>query len=209
MKKVKPDAIAEALDWGDDETSGHGQRTGAGIMDWSGNNTRRDYMKTLIVVDMQNDFVDGALGTPEAVAILPAVKAKIAEYIDRGDEVIFTRDTHQEGYLQTNEGKHLPVEHCIEGSTGWEIAPGVYVDGCEIVDKPSFGYTGWTDRNFEEVELIGLCTDICVISNALIIKALYPEIPVRVDPKCCAGVTPESHEAALTTMKMCQVDMVD
>ena len=163
--------------------------------------------KTLIVVDMQNDFVDGALGTAEAVSILPAVKAKIAEYIDRCDEVIFTRDTHQEGYLQTNEGKHLPVEHCIEGTSGWEIAAGLYVEGCEIVDKPSFGYTGWSERDFSEVELIGLCTDICVISNALIIKALYPEIPVRVDPKCCAGVTPESHEAALVTMKMCQVDM--
>ncbi len=165
--------------------------------------------KTLIVIDMQNDFVDGALGTSEAVAILPTVKAKIAEYIDRGDEVIYTRDTHQKGYLQTNEGKHLPVEHCIEGSSGWEIAPEVYVAGCEIVDKPSFGYTGWANRDFEEVELIGLCTDICVISNALIIKALYPEIPVKVDPKCCAGVTPESHGAALTTMKMCQVDMVE
>ena len=163
--------------------------------------------KTLIVVDMQNDFVDGALGTAEAVSILPAVRAKIAEYIDRGDEVIFTRDTHQEGYLQTNEGKHLPVEHCIEGTSGWEIADGLYVEGCEIVDKPSFGYTGWSERDFSEVELIGLCTDICVISNALIIKALYPEIPVRVDSKCCAGVTPESHEAALVTMKMCQVDM--
>ncbi len=165
--------------------------------------------KTLIVVDMQNDFIDGALGTPEAVAILPAVKAKIAGYIERGDEVIYTRDTHHEGYLQTNEGKHLPVEHCIEGTSGWEIAPGVYVDGREIVDKPSFGYTGWADRGFEEVELIGLCTDICVISNALLIKALYPEIPVRVAPQCCAGVTPESHEAALTTMKMCQVDMTE
>ena len=96
--------------------------------------------RTLIVVDMQNDFVDGALGTPEAVAILPAVKAKIADYIGRGDEVIFTRDTHHEGYLQTNEGKHLPVEHCFEDTPGWEIVSDVYVEGCEIVDKPSFGY---------------------------------------------------------------------
>ena len=164
--------------------------------------------KTLIVVDMQNDFVDGALGTAEAVAILPSVKKKISEYAGRGDEIIFTRDTHQSDYLQTNEGKHLPVEHCIEGTAGWEIADGLYIEGSEIVDKPSFGFTGWSEREFSEVELIGLCTDICVISNALIIKALYPEIPVRVDPACCAGVTPESHEAALTTMKMCQVDMV-
>ena len=102
--------------------------------------------KTLIVVDMQNDFIDGALGTAEAVAILPAVKEKIAAYAERSDEIIYTRDTHQEGYLQTNEGKHLPVEHCIEGTHGWEIADGVYVAGCEIVDKPSFGRNPiWSD----------------------------------------------------------------
>jgi nicotinamidase-related amidase len=164
--------------------------------------------KTLIVVDMQNDFIDGSLGTSEAVDILHDVKAKIAEYAERGDEIIFTRDTHQSDYLSTNEGKHLPVEHCIEGTHGWEIADGIYREGCRIVDKPAFGYTGWGDFGFEEVELIGLCTDICVISNALLIKALYPEIKVSVDPKCCAGVTPESHDAAITTMKMCQVDMI-
>ena len=157
---------------------------------------------------MQNDFIDGALGTEEAEEIVPDVIDKIAEYIENGDEVIFTRDTHQKGYLKTNEGRHLPVEHCIEGTHGWELAPGVYVEGCEIIDKPSFGYTGWGGRDFEKVELVGLCTDICVISNALIIKALYPEIPVSVDPMCCAGVTPESHEAALETMQMCQVDLV-
>ena len=165
-------------------------------------------MKTLIVVDMQNDFVDGTLGTSEAIAILPFVRKKISEYAERGDEIIFTRDTHQSDYLQSNEGKHLPVEHCIEGTYGWEIVDGLYIEGCEIVDKPAFGYTGWSERDFSDVELIGLCTDICVVSNALIIKALYPEISVCVDPKCCAGVTPESHEAALMTMKMCQVDMV-
>lgn len=164
-------------------------------------------MKTLIVVDMQKDFVDGALGTSEAVAILDNVKAKIKEYIDNGDEVIFTRDTHHDNYMDTNEGKHLPVVHCIEGSDGWQIYDGLYVEGCKIVDKPSFGYTGWTDFNFEEVELIGLCTDICVVSNALILKALFPEIKVSVDSKCCAGVTVESHEAALKTMGMCQVEI--
>ena len=164
-------------------------------------------MKTLIVVDMQKDFVDGALGTSEAVAILDNVKAKIKEYIDNGDEVIFTRDTHHENYMDTNEGKHLPVVHCIEGSDGWQIYDGLYVEGCKIVDKPSFGYTGWTDFNFEEVELIGLCTDICVVSNALILKALFPEIKVSVDSKCCAGVTVDSHEAALKTMGMCQVEV--
>ena len=164
-------------------------------------------MKTLIVVDMQKDFVDGALGTTEAVAILSNVKNKIREYIDNGDEVIFTRDTHHENYMDTNEGKHLPVVHCIEGSDGWQIYDGLYVEGCKIVDKPSFGYTGWSEFNFEEVELIGLCTDICVVSNALILKALFPEINVSVDSKCCAGVTVESHEAALKTMGMCQVEI--
>ncbi|HAH18918.1 MAG TPA: amidase [Eubacterium sp.] len=164
-------------------------------------------MKTLIVVDMQKDFVDGALGTTEAVGILTNVKNKIKEYIDNGDEVIFTRDTHHENYLDTNEGKHLPVVHCIEGSDGWQIYEGLYVDGCKIIDKPSFGYTGWNEFKFEEVELIGLCTDICVVSNALILKALFPEIKVSVDSKCCAGVTVESHEAALKTMGMCQVEV--
>lgn len=163
--------------------------------------------KTLIVVDMQNDFIDGSLGTKEAEAIVSNVKAKIDEYIKNGDEVIFTRDTHQKDYMSTNEGKHLPVEHCIENTVGWEIAEGLYVDGCKIINKPSFGYTGWSDFSFEEVEFVGLCTDICVISNALLIKALFPEIRVSVDKDCCAGVTPESHEAALLTMKMCQVDM--
>lgn len=164
-------------------------------------------MKTLIVVDMQKDFVDGALGTAEAVGILTNVKNKIKEYIDNGDEVIFTRDTHHDNYLDTNEGKHLPVVHCIEGSDGWQIYEGLYVDGCKIIDKPSFGYTGWNEFKFEEVELIGLCTDICVVSNALILKALFPEINVSVDSKCCAGVTVESHEAALKTMGMCQVEV--
>ena len=163
--------------------------------------------KTLIVVDMQKDFVDGSLGTKEAVAILENVKNKIEEYKKNGDEIIFTRDTHQENYMSTNEGKHLPVIHCIEGTPGWEIYDGLYVDGAEIINKPSFGYTGWDKYSFEQVELIGLCTDICVISNALIIKALFPEISVSVDSGCCAGVTPEKHEAALETMRSCQVEV--
>ncbi|MBO7425829.1 MAG: cysteine hydrolase [Clostridiales bacterium] len=163
--------------------------------------------KTLIVVDMQNDFIDMALGTKEAVAIVPNVKKKIEEYIKNGDEVIFTRDTHHDNYLDTAEGKKLPVVHCIEGSKGWQIADGLYVEGREIVDKPNFGWPNWNKKSFEEVELIGLCTDICVVSNALIIKAQFPEIKVSVDSSCCAGVTPESHEAALTTMKFCQVDV--
>ena len=161
--------------------------------------------KTLIVVDMQNDFIDGALGTKEAVAIVPNVKKKIQEYVEQGAEIIYTRDTHTEDYMNTNEGKNLPVPHCIKGTKGWEIADGLYVKNCKIVDKPTFGYIGWDDYQFEEVELIGLCTDICVVSNALMIKALFPEINVSVDASCCAGVTPQSHEAALTTMKMCQI----
>lgn len=161
--------------------------------------------KTLIVVDMQNDFIDGALGTKEAVAIVPNVKKKIQEYVVNGAEIIYTRDTHTEDYMNTNEGKNLPVPHCIKGTQGWEIADGLYVENCKIVDKPTFGYIGWADYQFEEVELIGLCTDICVVSNALMIKALFPEINVSVDASCCAGVTPQSHEAALTTMKMCQI----
>ena len=164
-------------------------------------------MKTLIVIDMQNDFIDGSLGTAEAVAIVDNVKAKIKEYVDRGDQIIFTRDTHQEDYMETNEGKHLPVVHCIEGTDGWQIRDGLYAEGAEIINKPSFGYTGWNDYSFEEVELIGVCTDICVVSNELIIKAIFPEIKVSVDSSCCAGVTPESHDAALKTMQMCQIEV--
>ena len=166
-------------------------------------------MKTLIVIDMQNDFIDGSLGTAEAVAIVENVRAKIRAAAEAGDQIIFTRDTHQENYLETNEGKHLPVVHCIEGTPGWEIREGLYVEGAEIINKPSFGYTGWQFHDLEdsdEIELIGLCTDICVVSNALILKALYPEKTISVDPACCAGVTPDSHAAALKTMSMCQIE---
>lgn len=164
--------------------------------------------RTLIVVDMQNDFIDMALGTAEAVAIVPKVKAKIQEYADRGDEIIYTRDTHFADYLDTPEGKKLPVPHCIEGTQGWQIAQGLYIDGCKIIDKPNFGWPHWNQEHLEQVELIGLCTDICVVSNALIIKASFPDAKVSVDPACCAGVTPETHDAALTTMKMCQIDIL-
>ena len=151
--------------------------------------------KTLIVVDMQNDFIDMALGTPEAVSIVPAVKAKIDAYQAAGNEILYTRDTHQENYLQ--------------GTLGWEIADGLYVDGCKIIDKPNFGWPHWNQEQLEEVELIGLCTDICVVSNALIIKATFPDAKVCVDARCCAGVTPATHEAALATMKMCQIDVIE
>ena len=170
-------------------------------------------MKALIVVDMQNDFIDGNLGTPEALAIVDTVAKKIQTRKAEGWQIIFTRDTHAENYLETNEGWHLPVSHCIEGTNGWEIREGLDTSDALVVNKPTFGFTGWADvfddmpGELEEIELIGLCTDICVVSNALILKALYPEITVSVDPSCCAGVTPSSHEAALTTMKMCQIEI--
>lgn len=164
--------------------------------------------RTLIVIDMQNDFIDGSLGTKEAQVIVPNVKRKIEEYKARGDEIIFTRDTHYNNYLTTNEGQHLPVEHCIYKTDGWQIADGLEVENCQIINKCSFGWTHWNHFNFEQVEIVGLCTDICVVSNALILKAMHPEIDVTVDASCCAGVTPESHKAALTTMKMCQINVI-
>lgn len=164
--------------------------------------------KTLIVVDMQNDFIDGSLGTREAQAIVGKVKDKIKSYQENHGEIIFTRDTHTKDYLNTNEGKHLPVEHCIAGTDGWKIADGLEIADAVYIDKPSFGYMDWKNYNLEEVEIVGLCTDICVVSNALIIKATYPEINVTVDASCCAGVTPKTHKAALETMKMCQVNVI-
>ncbi len=168
-------------------------------------------MKYLIVVDVQKDFVDKALGTKEAVAIIPRVKRKIAEAKANGGRVIFTRDTHQTDYLQTNEGKYLPVEHCIENSDGWQLYDGLGAEGCLIVNKPTFGYLDWKkhieDSEGLEIELIGLCTDICVVSNALILKALFPNAAISVDSSACAGVTPSSHDAALFTMKMCQIEV--
>ena len=163
--------------------------------------------KTLLVIDMQNDFIDMALGTQEAIAIVPRVKAKIDEYRKNGDTIIYTRDTHGEDYLKTPEGEKLPVVHCVKDTKGWQIADGLYEDGCKIIDKPNFGWPNWREESFEAVELVGLCTDICVVSNALMIKAMFPDIPVSVDASCCAGVTPESHKAALLTMKMCQIDV--
>ena len=165
-------------------------------------------MKTLIVVDMQNDFIDGALGTKEAVGIVENVKKKIQTAKAEGAEIIFTRDTHGTDYLNTSEGKNLPVEHCIQGTKGWEIAEGLEVEGCTYIDKPTFGWIHWGERTFEEIELVGLCTDICVVSNALILKAQFPEVPVTVDASCCAGVTPATHKAALETMKMCQIRVI-
>lgn len=165
-------------------------------------------MKTLIVIDMQNDFIDGSLGTNEAVAIVENVKTKINKYKANGDEIIFTRDTHNTDYLNTPEGKSLPVEHCIKGTHGWQIRDGLTTDDAKIIDKSSFGYTGWGSMTFTEIEIIGLCTDICVVSNALILKALFPDVPIKVDASCCAGVTPQSHQSAIEVMKMCQIDVI-
>ena len=164
--------------------------------------------KTLIVIDMQNDFIDGSLGTDEAVKIVPNVRKKIEKYRSNGDEIIFTRDTHGEDYLSTPEGKKLPVVHCVKNTHGWQIADGLDVPDAIHIDKPSFGYILWDKSCFEKIELVGLCTDICVVSNALILKALFPNAEISVDSACCAGVTPETHNSALATMKMCQIDVV-
>lgn len=170
-------------------------------------------MKILCVIDMQNDFIDGALGTKEAQAIVEKVKEKITAFKNDGQMVIFTRDTHHENYMETQEGKHLPVPHCIEGTKGWEISSALPSDGCKIIDKPTFGSRELADyiastNEVEEIQLVGLCTDICVISNALLLKATMPEIKISVDSSCCAGVTPESHANALNAMKMCQIEIL-
>ncbi len=170
-------------------------------------------MKILCVIDMQNDFIDGSLGTKEAVEIVPSVKEKIESYLKNGDKVIFTRDTHTEDYLTTAEGKKLPVPHCVKDTAGWQISPLLCTENCEIIDKPTFGSYELAEKiagekELEAVEIIGLCTDICVISNALMIKAKVYETPVTVDSSCCAGVTPESHRNALEAMKMCQIDII-
>lgn len=168
--------------------------------------------RLLIVVDMQKDFIDGALGTKEAAAIVPKVKKKIEEYQEAGDEVIFTLDTHEKNYLDTQEGKKLPVAHCVRGTAGWELDDSLKEFQGKRFEKRTFGSTMVgeyvTEREYSSIELVGLCTDICVISNALLIKAYRPEIPLLVDASCCAGVTPESHENALNAMKMCQIEVI-
>ena len=171
-------------------------------------------MKVLVVVDMQNDFIDGALGTKEAAEIVKRVRDKADQYADSGNTVIYTRDTHTTDYLNTEEGKNLPVIHCVKGTSGWEIAEEVYLANCPVIDKPSFGSLELADyitelEDVREIELVGLCTDICVISNAMILKAKFPEVPITVDGSCCAGVTPQSHENALSAMKMCQIRVTE
>ena len=171
--------------------------------------------KILVVVDMQNDFIDGALGTPEAVDIVENVKARIREY-DPAD-VFVTMDTHAPNYLETQEGRNLPVEHCIKGTKGWQIRSDIaaLLPDWHIYEKPTFGSVELAKDIAEiaaneeiEIEVLGLCTDICVVSNALMLKAYMPEVKISVDPSCCAGVTPGSHEAALKTMQMCQIGVL-
>lgn len=170
-------------------------------------------MNVLIVVDMQNDFIDGALGTPEALRIVPDVIKKIKEF---DGTVLATRDTHGENYLSTQEGLNLPVIHCVNGTNGHEIRAEIAeLIESEPIDKPSFGSVELGEKltemhkteKIDSITLIGLCTDICVISNAMLIKAFLPEVPIAVDAACCAGVTPESHRRALEAMKACQISI--
>lgn len=173
--------------------------------------------KVLIVVDMQNDFIDGALGTKEAQQIVERVAEKISAF---DGEVCYTRDTHQENYLETQEGRNLPVLHCVQGSEGWQlekkIAELAIQNHAPIFDKNTFGSIELTHyltriaqkEEIELIELVGLCTDICVIANTMLLKAALPEVPIQVDASCCAGVTPKSHETALEAMKMCQIRIV-
>ena len=171
--------------------------------------------KLLIVIDMQNDFIDGTLGTKEAEAIVEAVKDKVRSY--PAADVIATMDTHGENYMETQEGQNLPVMHCIKGTDGWRIRPDIaeLLTGAKIYEKPTFGSTAMandlkavSEKEEIELELIGLCTDICVISNALLLKAVMPEVKIFVDASCCAGVTPEKHLAALEAMRSCQIHVI-
>lgn len=168
--------------------------------------------KVIVVIDMQNDFIDGALGTKEAQVMLPHLVAKLER--EKDALLIFTQDTHSKNYMETQEGRNLPVPHCIKPEKGWEIAPSLQPfvkKAAAVIEKPAFGSLelpkAVAKLQPDEVELVGLCTDICVISNAMILKTAFPELPVAVDASCCAGVTPTSHDNALQAMKMCQVDI--
>lgn len=168
--------------------------------------------KILIVVDMQNDFIDGALGTKEAVAIVPYVKDVIENFEGK---VYFTRDTHFENYMETQEGANLPVPHCIKDTDGWQIRAELdALRRTEAIDKLTFGSSALVDvlkaeKDIESITFVGLCTDICVISNAMVVKAFFPEVPLIVDAKGCAGVSPESYQRALEAMKVCQIKIIN
>lgn len=179
--------------------------------------------KILVVIDMQNDFINGALGTKEAESIVPQVEAKIKQYQQEGAKIYFTKDTHAEDYLQTQEGKNLPVEHCIKGTMGWELHPSIGLLATEvgteegIFEKNVFGSKQLAetiratiaDEKEVVIELVGLCTDICVIANAMVLKTYMSEAKIQVDAACCAGVTPESHSNALDAMAMCQITVIN
>ena len=178
-------------------------------------------MKVLVVIDMQHDFVDGILGTAEARAIVLAVAAKVAEYAAMEEGVIlYTRDTHFDNYMETMEGKYLPVPHCIANTEGWQIVPEVFTEDSEVVDKYTFGCYSIPDEiwsacgmkynkfDIESIEFCGVCTDICVVSNVMLAKTAFHNTPIIVDSKCCAGVTPAKHEAALEVMRSCQVEVL-
>ncbi len=170
-------------------------------------------MKVLAIIDMQKDFIDGALGTKEAVAIVPKVAARLAQARVDGETVVFTRDTHHADYLLTQEGQKLPVPHCLEGTDGWQIDAALAVEDAPIFDKPGFGSPALIEYlrslpALDGVEFIGLCTDICVITNAMMTKGALPEVPLSVRADCCAGVTPQSHETALQAMRMCKISIV-
>lgn len=165
----------------------------------------------LVVVDMQNDFIDGALGTKEAEAIVPHVKEKIRSF---EGTVLFTRDTHTEDYMNTQEGRNLPVPHCIKGTKGWEIREELdALRKTAAIDKGTFGSSVLPEKLLElqkkeeirQITFVGLCTDICVISNVMLTKAFLPEVEIHVDAACCAGVSPQTHQNALEAMKVCQV----
>ena len=168
-------------------------------------------MKCLIVVDMQNDFITGSLGSKAAEAIVLQVVQKVQSF---DGKVIFTRDTHSDDYLQTREGKKLPVKHCIKGTDGWQICDELKPYASLVTDKETFGSMELPGilksfgENIEEIELCGLCTDICVISNAMILNAAFPEAAVKVDEKCCAGVSKESHAAAIAAMRAVQIEII-
>lgn len=168
-----------------------------------------------VIIDMQNDFIDGALGTNEAQAVVPRIEAKIVaskKDTSVSTDLIFTQDTHGENYLDTQEGQKLPVPHCIKDTKGWNICRQLlpYTLFATILEKPTFGSTELIAETaeYDRIVLMGVCTDICVISNAMLLKAFYPEKEICVDASCCAGVTPESHARALEAMKMCQIDIL-
>lgn len=177
-------------------------------------------MKVLVVVDMQHDFVDGALGTTEAQAIVSKVAEKVKQYVEEDGIIVYTQDTHSADYMETMEGHYLPVPHCIAGTDGWRILPAVYVEDSYVVQKNTFGHLTlgqdvwqaclekFDSTEIESIELCGVCTDICVLANSIILKTDYHYLPIIVDSSCCAGVTPEKHAAALEVMRSCQIEVI-